>query len=135
MSHFKQLSPIPRHEISEVHVWRDWFTFLRTFFNIMWFSFQRERESDSVTSNTTLDTEYGTIYVTVSGKTITLPPASTDIIGESWTIILATIGWVDITVSGSDTIVLPVVDDTIRLDVKGSSITLRCLTATSWGIV
>lgn len=129
------LPPIPNEPLSNIHTWRDWFTFLRTHFNTMWLSFQRSIESDSVTSNTTLGTDYGTIYVTTSGKTITLPAASTDIIGESWTIILATVGWVDITVSGSDTLILPVVDDTIRLDTKGSSITLRCLTATSWGIV
>lgn len=71
---------------------------------------------------------------TVSGLTMTLPLASAARYGRDWTVILGTAGWVDMTVSGDDVLILPVVDDTIRLTVKGSSVTLRCVSSNSWGI-
>ncbi len=85
--------------------------------------------------NYSLVDTYRTVYVTATGKTITLPAASTVRIGSKWTIILATTGYVDITRAGSDTITLPTTDTTIRLTNKGASVTLCCLTASSWGIV
>lgn len=88
-----------------------------------------------VTQNTQMgDSEHSFIAV-VSGLTMSLPLASAERYGRDWTVILGTAGWVDITVTGTDLLILPVVDDTIRLTVKGSSVTLRCVSSNSWGIV
>jgi hypothetical protein len=88
----------------------------------------------SVSANTALDDTVRTVLVTATGKTITLPAASADRIGKDWTVILGTTGYTDITRAGSDTLTLPEVSTTIRLRTKGASVTMRCLTATSWGI-
>jgi len=76
-----------------------------------------------------------TIVVTASGTTQTLPAASNSQVGDEYTIIFAAVGFVDIARSGADTLNLPVADTVIRLNQKGASVTLRCLTNTSWGIV
>lgn len=95
---------------------------------------QRGDNVASVAANTTLDDTYRTVYVTATGKVITLPAASAARIGKDWTVILGTTGYTDIVRAGSDTLTLPTNDTTIRIDNKGASITLRCLTASSWGI-
>jgi hypothetical protein len=95
---------------------------------------QRQDNVLSVVDNTTLDDSHFTIRVTTTGKTITLPAASSARLGKEWTIMLATVGYTDIT-SGTDTINLPTNDNTIRLTNKGASVTIRCVSATSWGIV
>lgn len=76
-----------------------------------------------------------TIVVAASGTVQTLPAASNSQVGDEYTVILATAGFVDVTRSGADTINLPVADTAIRLNQKGASVTLRCLTNSSWGIV
>lgn len=96
---------------------------------------QRDNNVSSVAVNTTLDDTYQTVLVTASGKTITLPAASTARIGKVWTVILGTLGYTDIVRAGSDTLTLPVTDTRIRINNKGASVSLKCLTATSWGIV
>ena len=95
---------------------------------------QRSNNVNSVSVNTTLDDTYYTVEVTSSGKTITLPACSTARIGKTWTIILGTDGYTDITRSGSDTLTLPTTDTTIRLSNKGASVSLKCLTANSWEV-
>lgn len=95
------------------------------------------QRSDNVTESAisiALDDTRRTVLMTATGKTVTLPAASAARIGKDWTVILGTAGYTDITRAGSDTLTLPTNDATIRLDVKGASVTLRCLTATSWGI-
>lgn len=96
---------------------------------------QRGDNVSSVSTNTTLDDTHQTVYVTATGKTITLPAASTARIGKVWTVILATVGYTDIVRNGSDTLTLPETSTTIRLDVKGASVSLKCLSSSSWGIV
>jgi len=96
---------------------------------------QLSKSTTSVAVNTTLDDAYGTVIVTATGKTITLPAASTARIGNVWTIIQNVVGYVDITRAGSDTLVLPDSNTTIRIDTKGASISLKCITSSSWGIV
>ena len=85
--------------------------------------------------NLSLDDTYQTVVVTASGKTITLPAASTARIGKVWTTILGVNGYVDVSRAGSDTLTLPETNTKIRLNTKGASLSLKCLTATSWGIV
>lgn len=89
----------------------------------------------SVAVDTSLDDTNHTVLVTATGKIMTLPAASTARIGLTWTVVLGTTGYVDVKVSGSDTFYLPTTDTTIRLTAKGTSVSLRCLTATSWSIV
>lgn len=91
--------------------------------------------ASSISVSTTLSFATRTVSVTTSGKTISLPGASESIVGQDWTIHLGVGGYVDIKATGSDTFVLPEADSTIRLDVKGSSVTLRCMTTSTWGIV
>lgn len=92
-------------------------------------------KTSTVSASGTLDESSHCASVSVSGLTLTMPPASERLIGQDWTVHLAVAGYVDITVSGSDTFILPEADDTIRLDTKGTSVTLRCLSSTTWGIV
>ena len=89
----------------------------------------------SVAVDTTMTTTYGTYRVTASGKTMTLPACSSAILGREWTIVLATNGYVDIERDGTDTLTLPDNSAIIRLNNKGASVTLRCITTSSWGIV
>lgn len=105
--------------------WKIWFD--RLAFNY--------KSISSVTSSTTLTTAGYTAFIEVTGLTITLPPASSNIIGDEWTIILGVAGIVTIIPSGSDTINLPTTDNSITMTNKGASVTLRCLSATTWGIV
>lgn len=95
---------------------------------------QRSDNVDSSAVNIALDDTRRTVLMTATGKTVTLPAASASRIGKDWTVILGAAGYTDITRAGSDTLTLPTNDTTIRLDNKGASITLRCLTASSWGI-
>ena len=112
--------------------WLKWFDSIRFGLNSLLY----EREISNVTTSTiTLTDSAGTIVVMSSGAVVTLPPASTARIGKRWTIILGIAGYADIYRAGSDTFILPVVSTSIRLDTKGSSITLECLSASSWGIV
>ena len=95
---------------------------------------QRSDNVESSAVNITLDDTRRTVLMTATGKTVTLPAASAARIGKDWTVILGVEGYTDITRAGSDTLTLPTNDTTIRLDNKGASVTLRCLTASSWGI-
>lgn len=95
---------------------------------------QRSDNVDSSAVNIALDDTRRTVLMTATGKTVTLPAASAARIGKDWTVILGVAGYTDIASAGSDTLTLPTNDTTIRLDNKGASITLRCLTASSWGI-
>ena len=89
----------------------------------------------TVAVDTTLTTTYPTTVVTATGKTMTLPGAAAGLVGRTWTVVLGTNGYTTVSRSGSDTIILPDSSTSIRLDNKGSSVSLRCLTTSSWGVV
>lgn len=95
----------------------------------------RDDNVTSVAVNTTLDDTHKTVLVTASGKTITLPAGSSARIGKVWTVIFGTNGYCNIMPSGSDVITLPNNQNAVRLNNKGASLSLRCLTAASWGVV
>ena len=82
----------------------------------------------------TLNDQFGTIYITVSGKTITLPPANVLRIGQEWTVNLSVAGNVTIVTSGSDTLMTSVsaVDTSIQITTRGSSLTFICNSPTTW---
>ena len=85
----------------------------------------------------TLLTTDNTVYVTATGKTITLPAASTASIGRTWTINFSTTGTLTIQRQGSDTIMTPTsaTETSITVTERGTSIELKCNTATTWIIV
>lgn len=82
----------------------------------------------------TLDDDAYTCIVTASAKVITLPEAIASRIGRSWTIIQNCNGYVDITPDVTDVMLLPGGSDTIRLDQIGSTLTVKCVSATTWVI-
>lgn len=89
----------------------------------------------STAVNKTLDTNHFTVYTTAASITITLPAASADIVGKTWTVCLSVTGPVTITRAGSDVLLLPTTDTSVTLYNKGDSLSFRCLSATTWGIV
>ena len=95
----------------------------------------RDDNVTTVSVNTTLSDANQTIIVDTTAKVITLPAASTARIGKVWTVILGTMGYTTIQRNGSDSINLPITSTSIRLRNKGASVSFKCLTATSWGIV
>ena len=84
-----------------------------------------------------LNDTHNTVYVTATGKTITLPAASTARIGRTWTINFSTTGTLTIQRAGSDTIMTPTsaTETSISVTIRGTSMELKCNTATSWIIV
>ena len=75
-----------------------------------------------------------TVFVTASPVVVTLPSGSVDRIGKSWTICLSVDGELIIQPSSGNTIILPR-DTDVLLKRKGSSLTFRCINATTWSIV
>lgn len=89
----------------------------------------------STAVNKTLDTNHFTVYTTAGSITITLPAASTSIVGKTWTVSLSVAGPVTITRSGTDVILLPTTDTSVVLYNKGDSLSFRCISTTTWSIV
>lgn len=109
---------------------------------IKWFDaiykiFKRESTINSISSSTSLNDTHGTVLVNTSGLTITLPPASLDIVGNDWTIIFGTTGTCTIVCSGSDSFpaVTSATETSATIVSRGTSLTFRCTSATTWGIV
>jgi hypothetical protein len=97
---------------------------------------QRGNNVTTVSVSTALDDTHRTVLVDTSGVTVTLPAASSARIGQDWTVAFTGTGYVDVAAAGSDDIVIEDTStETIRLDEKGASLTVRCATATSWVIV
>ena len=89
----------------------------------------------SIAADATLTDAQHCVLVTASGCEITLPAASADRVGGTWTVALGVPGWTEISAAGSDVILLDGASDSITLDQRGTSVSLRCVTATSWVIV
>jgi len=91
----------------------------------------------SVSVDTVLTSLGGTVLVEATGKTITLPACSAGVIGEEVTINLTVTGTCTIVCAGSDSMPLPssATETTVIMTARGQSLTFRCLTATTWGIV
>ena len=97
---------------------------------------QRDNNVTTVTTSTkTLTDAEQTVLVTFSGCLVTLPAASTSRIGKIWTVILGTKGYTVVQRSGSDTLNINTSETSVRLRTKGASVSFKCLTSTSWGIV
>ncbi len=78
----------------------------------------------------------GNCVVTATGQTITLPAASTEYAGLVWHITFYTDGVLTISAAGADTIMTPDGSDTsILVNVRGTTISLMCNSATTWVLV
>ena len=97
----------------------------------------REHTVKNITSNTTLDDTHGTVVVTIDGITITLPVASTARIGMEWTVIFATTGSCIVACDGNDTFpaVTSASETSVTMTGRGDSVTFKCTSSTTWGIV
>jgi hypothetical protein len=89
----------------------------------------------STAVSTTLDNDSYTVLVTASAQTITMPEAIPSRFGRTWTIIQNCNGYVDIEPNTGDEFILPGGSDTIRLNQIGSTLSMRCVSATQWVIV
>lgn len=96
---------------------------------------QNDHSVIEVTTSQQLDHSGYIAYVTVDALTVTLPAASTEIIGLEWTVLLGIAGSVTIQPDGTDVIILPTTDTTVSLYQEGDSVTFQCLDATTWGLV
>lgn len=76
-----------------------------------------------------------TEVIDTTGLTRTLPKAANNLIGKEWTVLLAIAGIVTIAPDTGDSITLPTADTSISIISKGDSLTFRCLTSTTWGLV
>ncbi len=87
--------------------------------------------------NASMDDTAATWIVTATGKTLTLPAASTARIGKSWTAHFATTGILTIQRAGSDTIMTPTsaTETSVIANIRGMSLDFECVSATSWAIV
>lgn len=96
---------------------------------------QRLNNVTEITTDITLSLNEHTVYATVDALTVTLPAASLALVGRAWQVVLAVAGGVTVAPNGADVILLPTSDTTVTIYGKGSSLTFKCLTSTSWGIV
>lgn len=97
----------------------------------------RENVVTLVAVNTTLTLLHRTVVSTVSGLTHTLPAAATALIGQDWTVALGVAGTCTIVCAGANTFasIVSETDTSLVLGQRGDSVTFRCLTATTWGLI
>jgi len=117
--------------------WLKWFENLRAGANVVISEFDREHTVTSVSVSTALDDTHGTVVVGTDGLTITLPAASTERIGKIWTVIFSTAGTCIVACAGADTFpaITSATETSLTMTSRGESITFKCLTSTTWGIV
>jgi hypothetical protein len=98
---------------------------------------QRQKTVLATAVNTQLDDTSGLIYVTASGKTISLPELTQVRIGQTWTIVQNCFGFVIIQPkpATTDAILLPENEPDIRLDDLGSTLTLKALSLSYWIVI
>lgn len=91
----------------------------------------------SVAVDTTLSDTVVSVLVTVTGKTITLPAASTGRIGGDWTVTLGTTGTCTVVCAGADTFPAPssATETSLILNQRGQSVTFRCTSTSTWELV
>lgn len=127
------LPPPPIQNSVGDFVWQEWFRQIRDIVSTL--SAIVLSNASSITGSGELSTTSYTNLVNTSGVTLTLPKANAVLTGRTWTIIMGVNGYCDISTQGGDTFTIPTTDTTMRLTNKGSSVSLRCLSTNSWGIV
>jgi hypothetical protein len=80
------------------------------------------------------DTDAYWIVAGVTGLTVTLPKCSAELLGKVWDVTLAAVGDVTIKTSVGDTVPTPAnpVETTVILNRRGSTVAMRCVSATTW---
>jgi hypothetical protein len=75
------------------------------------------------------------IVMTATGKTVTLPKCSNEIIGRVWSITLAATGDVTISTFAGDTVPTPATpaETSVILNRRGSTVAMRCTSSNTWG--
>ena len=98
---------------------------------------QRQKTVLATAVDTQLDDTSGLIYVTASGKTISLPELTQERVGQTWTIVQDCFGFVIVQPkpATTDTILLPENEPDIRLDDLGSTLTLKALSLAYWIVI
>lgn len=117
--------------------WLKWFAAVYKILYEINAEFIRTHTVDSTALSLTLTDAHGTVLVTADAQTITLPAASLARIGKDWTVIFGTTGTCTIVCAGSDTFpaVTSATETTAVMVSRGDSLTFRCTTATTWGMV
>ncbi|MEB3213183.1 MAG: hypothetical protein VKL39_17665 [Leptolyngbyaceae bacterium] len=95
---------------------------------------ERHEEVATVSINTTMDDSYATYIADTSAITLTLPAATVERIGKTWTVVMNCNGYVDVEPDPTDEFILYGGSDTIRLDEIGSTLVMRCISTTQWVI-
>ena len=117
--------------------WLKWFDVVYKILMGVNSEFIRTHSVDVVSTSTQLNDTHGTVVVDTDGLTITLPAASLDSVGNDWTIIFATTGTCTVQCSGADTFpaITSATETTASMVSRGESLTFRCTSSSTWGIV
>jgi hypothetical protein len=89
----------------------------------------------SVADDHQADTNAYWIVMAATGKTVTLPKCSSEIIGRVWSITLGVVGDVTIETFTGDTVPTPATaaETSVVLNRRGSTVAMRCTSSNTWG--
>ena len=88
-----------------------------------------------ITTNTTLTETNATVFVTVSGVTVQLPQATIALVGKEFTVSLCDVGYCDVTTTSPDLIWFDTLENAVRLNMQGQSMTFKVLEVGKWGVI
>lgn len=96
----------------------------------------RANNTLEVTSNLALTDAHCTVWLTLTGLTITLPEATLARVGRTWSVMLATTGTGTVTCAGAASFAAPTsaTETTIILTARGQSVVFKCLDEDKWGL-
>lgn len=97
----------------------------------------RQASVASTAISASMDDTAATWIVTATGKTLTLPAASTARIGKHWTVNFSSTGVLTIQRAGSDTIMTPTsaTETSVEVTIRGTSLDFECVSSSAWVIV
>ena len=132
-----KISPFPMYDPPDSYTWKDWFRLLREIVLTLYREFSRTNTITPISGSTALTDANGTVIITQSGITVTLPAASPERIGKIWIINFSTTGTLTIQRAGSDTIMTDysATDTSVIVTVRGTSLCFQCASASTWIIV
>lgn len=134
----RDLSPPPLSNPElDSFVWKDWFRNLKNTLSEMVLEYIRVHTVTSISGSTALTDVNGTVVVTSTGLTITLPAASLERVGKIWTVNFSTTGTLTVQRAGSDTIMTDysATDTSVIITVRGASIRFQCASSSTWILV
>lgn len=91
----------------------------------------------AVTSNYQMTDVGKAIYITVAGVIVTLPPATAERIGVTWSITFAITGTATLVSTAGDSFPTPdsATETTVVFDTRGTTLDFRCVDLHKWAIV